>query len=44
MSKNSAAKPKAEEPKVANTDNNEFYNDPLIKSALEIFSASLKPA
>lgn len=33
-----------EEPKVAKIDDNEFYKDPLIKKALVIFEATLKPA
>ena len=39
-----AAKAEAEEPKVAKIDDNEFYKDPLIKKALVIFEATLKPA
>jgi len=35
---------KPEEPKVAKIDDNEFYKDPLIKKALVIFEATLKPA
>ena len=44
IQKKEAAPKEKEEPAEVKVDDQEFYKDPLIKKALEIFEATLKPA